>query len=428
MVKAAIALSLIAGLANSVRAQDKIMPIDIKTVLKLAGSSNLDVAEINARYELAKAQQLEAKEWMIPTVSPGVLLMSYKGIAQATDGTFVDVDKNSFWAGVNVTSEWDLGNAVYSYLAAKQNVESVGYETMVEQNRANVQAVQSFYNLSAAQSKLVALEKVALKSEDIVTQIALQVEQGITYKSDLLLAKSNLNHIKIEVSKARSGIQRNSHELLELLNISDNVQLFVSDSLLIPVNLVDTSKVEFTSAFDKRPELMVFNSRIEGFKIDRKSQTTGLLLPNVNFGLNNGPYGPYFSPEGNALNYYVGAKWEIPLGALFYGGTKKAFDARIRIAGINVDRAKNEIRREIQDEQMNLQTSKVRMKLAESSVAFASEGLDQSIERQRLGTAIPLEVIRAQEQMMEAELDLIDAVTQYNKAQYSLYIALGNNP
>ena len=428
MAKAVIALLLIARLANSVQAQDKIMPIDIKTVLKLAGSSNLDVAEINARYELAKAQQLEAKEWMIPTISPGVLLMSYKGIAQATDGTFVDVDKNSFWAGVNVTSEWDLGNAVYSYLAAKQNVESVGYEKMVEQNRANVQAVQSFYDLSAAQSKLVALEKVALKSEDIVTQIALQVEQGITYKSDLLLAKSNLNHIKIEVSKARSAIQRNSHELLELLNISDNVQLLVSDSLLVPVNLVDTSKVEFTSAFDKRPELMVFNSRIEGFKIDRKSQTTGLLLPNINFGLNNGPYGPYFSPEGNALNYYVGAKWEIPLGALFYGGTKKAFDARIRIAGINVDRAKNEIRREIQDEQMNLQTSKVRMKLAESSVAFASEGLDQSIERQRLGTAIPLEVIRAQEQMMEAELDLIDAVTQYNKAQYSLYIALGNNP
>jgi outer membrane protein TolC len=428
MVRAVIALSLISGLANSVRAQDKIMPIDIKTVLKLAGSSNLDVAEINARYELAKAQQLEAKEWMIPTVSPGVLLMSYQGIAQATDGTFVDVDKNSFWAGVNVTSEWDLGNAVYSYLAAKQNVESVGYEKMVEQNRANVQAVQSFYDLSAAQSKLVALEKVALKSEDIVAQIALQVEQGITYKSDLLLAKSSLNHIKIAVSKARSAIQRNSHELLELLNISDNVQLLVSDSLLIPVNLVDTSKVEFTSAFDKRPELMVFNSRIEGFKIDRKSQTTGLLLPNVNFGLNNGPYGPYFSSEGNALNYYVGAKWEIPLGVLFYGGTKKAFDARIRIERINVDRAKNEIRREIQDEQMNLQTSKVRMKLAEASVAYASEGLDQSMERQRLGTAIPLEVIRAQEQMMEAKLDLIDAVTQYNKAQYSLYIALGNNP
>jgi outer membrane protein TolC len=77
---------------------------------------------------------------------------------------------------------------------------------------------------------------------------------------------------------------------------------------------------------------------------------------------------------------------------------------------------------------MNLQTSKVRMKLAEASVAYASEGLDQSMERQRLGTAIPLEVIRAQEQMMEAKLDLIDAVTQYNKAQYSLYIALGNNP
>jgi len=77
---------------------------------------------------------------------------------------------------------------------------------------------------------------------------------------------------------------------------------------------------------------------------------------------------------------------------------------------------------------MYLQTAKIRMDLAGSAVGFATEALEQSIQRQALGTAIPLEVMRAQEQMMEAQIDLIDAVTQYNKSQYALYIALGNNP
>ena len=404
------------------------MPINIETVLKLAGSGNLAVAGINARYELARARQLKAKEWMIPTISPGLLLTSYNGIAQTTDGTFIDVNKNNFWAGATVTADWDFGNSVYTYLAAKQNVETVGYTKLVEQNKVNVAAVRAYFDLSAAQSRLVALEKVAQKSEEIMEQVALQVEQGITYKSDLLLAKANLNHVYIAVSKAGTSIQKASHKLLEILNISEDVQLLVSDSLLIPVNLVDTSKIELTSAFEKRPEMMVFNSKIEGLRIERKSQTTGLLLPKVNFGLNNGPFGPAFSPIGNAFNYYLGAKWDIPLGVLLIGGTKKKFDSQIRIQEIKIDQVKNEIRRQIRDEEMLMKTSNSRMELAESGVGFAKEALDQSMQRQRLGTAIPLEVMKAQEQMMEAELDLIEAVTEYNKAQYGLFIALGNNP
>ena len=427
ILKPVVVLFLITGFYNPVQAQE-VMPIDMATVLKLAGSSNLDVAEINARYELAKAKALEAREWMIPMISPGIVLRSHNGFDQFTDGTFIDVNRNNFWARLNVTADWDFGQAVYAYLAAKQNIESVGYEVLVRQNKTNVAAVRSYFDLGAAQSKLVALEKVTKKSEDIAAQIALQVEQGISYKSDLLLAKANLTHVKIAVSNATSAISQKSNELLEILNIPENVQLRVSDSLLVPVDLVDTNKIEFNSVFEKRPELKVFDSRVQGLRIARKSETTGLLLPTVNFGLNNGPFGPYFSPEGNALGYYVGAKWDIPLGVLFIGGTKKTYDARIRIEEINMDRARNEIRREIQDEEMYLNTARDRMKLAKSGVDFAGEALDQSMQRQRLGTAIPLEVMRAQEQMMVAELDLIDAVTQYNKAQYSLYIALGNAP
>jgi len=422
------ALLLVAVLGAPVRAKNKVMPIDIATVLKLAGSTSLDIATIDARIDYAKAKALKAKSWILPTLSPGVFLQASNGYVQSTEGVFVDVDKDSFWAGFNLTGAWDLGENVYAYLAAKQNIESVGYEKKIVENKIGVLAVRSYYDLSASQSALVALEKLEQKSKDNVAQMELQVAQGILYKSDLLLAKANLNHIRITVSQARSAIKSSSHRLLELLNIADDVQLIVTDSHLVPVNLVNQSEVGLEAAFARRPELMMLKSRISGLKQRRKSQTIGLLLPTLDLGLNVGAFGPYFTPAGNALNYYVGAKWDIPLGDLLFGGARKAFDAQIRGEEIGMRRAKNGIRREIQDEQMNLHTSEVRMELAKSSVVFATEGLEQSMQRQRLGTVIPLEVIRAQEQMMEAELDLIEAITEYNKAQYSLYIALGNNP
>ena len=208
------------------------MPIDLNTVMKLAGANNLRVAEMDARRELAIAEAKTAKEWFLPTISPGVLLVGYEGNAQATDGTFIEVNKNSFWGGAAITADWNLGDAVFSYLEAKQDIKTAEYATAAESNRVQLEAVKTYYELGAAQGKLTALNKIVKKAADITRQIEFQVEAGIRYKSDVLLAKANLNHIKIEQSNARWEILSTSNELLNILNIKDDVVLIVSDSIL----------------------------------------------------------------------------------------------------------------------------------------------------------------------------------------------------
>jgi outer membrane protein TolC len=67
------------------------------------------------------------------------------------------------------------------------------------------------------------------------------------------------------------------------------------------------------------------------------------------------------------------------------------------------------------------------LKLAEEGARFAEQALEQSTERQKLGTAQPFEVFQAQETYVRAMLSYLDVVNNYNKAQYSLYVALGND-
>jgi len=232
-------LFFIAHIGIQAQQTGKIIPVTLETVLKLAGADNLKIAEFNAKYELAKASKLEAKEWFLPTISPGLLLMSYSGYAQNTDGSFINEfdagsSKNFIWTGLGVTANWDLGDKVYKYLAAKQEVTGADYARQAETNQRVLEAVRAFFDLSAAQSKLTALQKIATKSEDIVRQIEVQVIQGIRYKSDVLLAKANLNHIKIEVSRSNMEILEKSNELMNILNIKDDAVLFSSDTLLVP--------------------------------------------------------------------------------------------------------------------------------------------------------------------------------------------------
>lgn len=403
------------------------MPIDLETVLKLSGTDNLRIAEIKAKYELAKAKQLSSKEWFLPTVSPGLLLMGYDGNAQLIDGAFIDINTNSFWGGFGVSANWDLGENVYNYLASKQELESAGFANQVIQNEATLDAVTLFFNLGAAQSKVAALDLVMVKAEDIVRQIELLVINGSRYKSDVLLAKANLNHIKIEISRAKEKVRTNSNELLKVLNIKDQVLLLIGDSILVPVDLVDTSSANLNTAYEKRPEVHFSKSNLEALTIRRKATTTGLLLPNISFGLNDGLYGPYFNPLANRFSYYFGAKWDIPLVALFYGGDKKQFDVKIGIEDIKLEGVKNTIRQEVMDAQAKVEGANEQMRLAQASTKYARDALDQCMKRQELGIGLPLEVFQAQEQLLKANIDLINSISRYNKAQYILYVALGNN-
>ena len=58
--------------------------------------------------------------------------------------------------------------------------------------------------------------------------------------------------------------------------------------------------------------------------------------------------------------------------------------------------------------------------------AFAQEE-QQSIDRQKLGTAKPFEVFQTQEFYLQARIDYPNAVISYNKAQFLLKDANGQN-
>jgi len=404
-----------------------LMPVNLETILKLSGTNNLKIAEINARYDLAVAQHSEAKEWLYPTISPGLLMMSYDGNAQSTDGAFLDVEKNSLWAGASITAQWDLGDAIYQQLYAKQNIKTAGLARQAEKNQQILKAILTYFDLGSAQSRYSALNMLVGKAQDIVRQIEVQVLQGIAYKSDLLLAKANLNHLQIQVTQARNDVLLTSNQLLAILNIKENALLVSQDTVLIPVRLVDTIPAKLDGALEKRPEILMFQSRIDGLTLKKKTTTSGILFPEINLGLNNGLFGPYFNPLTNRSSYYMGAQWNIPLGTLLIGGKRKAFNARIDIERIFLEDAENTVRQEVMDAKALVKSSSLRLGLANEGLGYAKKAMEQSIQRQRMGTALPLEVFNAQEQLLKSQLDQIHAISDYNKAQYQLYVALGND-
>lgn len=410
---------------------DKTYPVTLETVLQLAGTNSLKIKEFQAIHEMAIAEHKAAQEWWLPTVYFGVMMHKLNGAAMNTDEQiFTDVDRQNFWGGVGANLEWDLGEGIYRALATKQKSLAAQYKTQADRNKAMLEVIEAYLELQGEQVKHVALEQLTKKSQQIVDQVKLQVEIGSEYKSQLYLAQSNHNHTEIALKQSFIDLHKKSARLVNLLNLENDITLVVADSVLAPIELVKDS-INLTesrnTAYSKRPEVLGLERSLQSAIYGKKTATTALLLPSIRLGTYNAYFGEPFSPLYNTWELNMAVLWDIPLGHLFYGGKKKQYNARIALNEIQLEQVKNQVDNELSDASMQVKISKQQLELAQESLKLSKEALDQSMERQKVRTAKPYEVFQAQEYYLRGQVDYIDAIRNYNQAQYKLHVALGNN-
>ncbi|MCH8902467.1 MAG: TolC family protein [Bacteroidetes bacterium] len=413
--------------------EENVLNINLETVLRLAGADNLQIAAVRDKMDIASARKSAGLQYLFPNILPGTYLFTFNGEAQNTDGSFIDVDKDQQWAGVGISANWNFGESVYKYLAAKQQVETASFEYQATKNQQILNSVTVYMELLGAQAKMHSMDLMLTRTKDIADQISIMVDQGLRYKSDELLAQTRMNQIEIQLNLIVEEIKHLSNRLLNTLNIRDDVILLGEEERLTLVKLF-TDRVfsdDFTlpamdSVYNVRPEVLSMKSNIKSLNYARKTLTTGILLPDIKAGVNEGMFGPAFDPASNQLSYYAGIHWTIPLGELIIGGGRKEYKATISYENHLLAAVQNTIREQVNNAYSSMLSANNNMTAGRKAVTLSEQALSQSIERQKLGTALPLEVFQIQESLIEAKMQYIDAITAYNQAQYKLFVALGN--
>jgi outer membrane protein TolC len=434
-------LFLIIANTNQLTAQDTVS-INLEKVLGLGGADNLTIKEYKERQKLSLAELAKAKEWWLPELYAGAQTQQLWGAAMNADGRFfLDVNRQNLWGGLGLNANWDFADGIYNAKSANLRSQASQYMTQAERNQQLLKMIDAYYNLMTAQLNYDAYQKLVVQSDRIIQQIQIQVEGGLRYESELLLAKSNKNHLQVEMLNAKKAYNNASASLKKLLNIEQNVKLVSVDESLLPLDFTVELEVLEDSAYLNRAETKANELQFQALEAERKKYTTGLLIPELNigtyasqFGRINGDVSPMFPaqyPETQqlyptqALN--VSFMWKIPLGALTYQGDKKSFDSKIRLNEIEADQIKVQVNEEIANASSDVQLGKEQIGTAKEGLDLTTEALSQSIERQKLGTAVPFEVFQAQQFFLQAQLDYLKSISAYNKAQYGLKVAKGED-
>ena len=405
----------------------EIKAINLATVLQLAGADNLSIQEYTLKQKVAVANLHTAQEWWLPNVYAGTNVHQLWGSAMNGDGAFfTDVNRQNLWGGIGINGSWDLGTSLNKVKAQKLRVKAMTFKTQTQKNHILLQSIDAYYAFLNAQLNYEAYLELASQSENITKQIGNQVKAGLKVESEYLLAKSNLGHLKIEMLNAKQEQLSASNALKILLNLPGTFTLQATDTALYPIQLtLDELASSTEEIYKSRPEIASLQLGLKALDQEKKTVTTGLWAPTLAVNTYTSYFGDVVSPLYPTSAINASLLWEINLGRALKGGQVEQYDASIALQKNQIQQAKTIISNEVELAKQQKQLAKESAAIALEGSQLARKALDQTIARQHLGTAIPLEILQAQELYIKLRLDYLKAVANHNKAEYALYVSSG---
>ncbi|MBI1805332.1 MAG: TolC family protein [Ignavibacteriae bacterium] len=433
MIRTRYCLLLLYTFVNTLAAQPlgdslQLFPIDLSTVLKLAGANNLEIQLAEQKVEAAHAQSLSANEKYLPTFTPGIFYLQHNNRLQATDGTFLFVNKHSILGGVKGEVSWELRDAIFQSLAAHQrsNASEFAYEATT--NDMLLQAVNQYYDLLQAKQAEKVAEESATLFKELGKEIEHKVNVGLGSPSDLYLVRAEEAHARVLFEQAREQSDLASLRLAQTLRLDPMVTLVPADSQLVEVTIIpkdSSARALVESARSRRPELLSSQSLLSAATSEKNAAIWGPLIPLIKATVAGGGFGPEFGDLKNSNDIGLALQWSIGPGGLFDFGRGKFASALQRTSELQVEKAHDQITTDVLSAYTRVQTKSRQLVATKQGLKDIQQAVKLAQERQRTGIGIALEVVQALKTYYTAEKDYVEAVGGYNKAQYELYRAIG---
>jgi len=304
-------------------------------------------------------------------------------------------------------------DGLYGRQAAKSKMEAFQLQTERTGEYLALEVNKSFMQLQLAYKAVKVLEKANATADANLKLITNYFNQGILQKTDVLSVQVRVNEIKNQLQYAKSNVQNASDYLAFLLNEDNTNKVYKPLEELD--NTISISSINTTLSGNRKDILAMDKSSEAYAKMYQSSKMN--FLPTLN------AFGSYELYDDtlfgtNAQGYLVGAQlsWKVFDGYKSIGKMEKA----------KADFQKAEVENQQYKSQSQLELNKTNRQLkdAENKVNLEKLALEQSQEAYRIrsnrftqGLEKTTDLLQAETQMYQKELQLLQAVFEYDFTQ-----------
>lgn len=299
----------------------------------------------------------------------------------------------------------------YQRRAAKYGMQAMELKSQRTTEQLLLETEKAYMQLQLAYKATEVLEKALETADENERMARNSYEQGLLQKADLLAVQVRVNEINSQLQNAYSQVKNVSDYLGFLMNSSSGVIYAPVDSLTVD-HLEEVTMVFSDTRADIQAMQLAANAREMQSKADRMA-----YLPRLN------AFGNYqlYDDEifrGSARGYLVGASltWDIFKGYKNLGKAQKS-KAEMQSSQLHLEQYLAQSAMELNKAKRMLKDAETRLNLSSLALEQSEESLRIRTNRFREGLERTTDLLLAETQYAQKQLEYYQTVFEYNYAQ-----------
>lgn len=420
-------------------------PINLPTALAMIGGQHPVVGLAQWQVQEAYARLDQAEILWLPSIQPGFSFRKRDGNYQDVFGEIVDVHLNSFQYGLGsgavgagtvprpgIVAQFHLADAIFQPQVAQKMAWARGHRANAVLNQQLLEASQGYLELLAATQEHKILEQTRQLTDDLsrLTSGFARTGEGLQADADRLQTELILAENRLIAAEERIGVA--SARLAQTLSLRHNGPMKAMDVTVLPLEMVSQEMDRHClvgMALSQRPELQESQTLVVAAMEEYKRQKYAPFIPSVLLGYSAGGFG---GGNSNSLanidsrhDFDAIVSWEVRQFGFGEAAARREASSRIEQAKFEKVRIMDQVTREVAEAHEQVRHRRRQIDKTETAIQAAQDSYDRNLARIREAQGLPLEVLQSLRALEDARLAYLQAVINYNQAQFQLQWALG---
>lgn len=420
-------------------------PLSLGDILHLADVQNPNVALARERINEAYARVDRAEALWLPSLRGGLNYNHHEGAIQSVAGDVFQTNRSAFGGGFGagmygaasptvpgLIAQFHLSDAIFQPKIAAHQASARQFGAVAARNDVLRDAAVGYLELVRAEQEMV-ITKTALDNTQKLTELTRQyAESGQGLQADHQRMEAELALRRDGVVNQQELIQVASARLAQLLHADPAVQIATNEPVVTSLDIMaveDTAAAYVVLGLSRRPELSeqkhLVCEAVQRLNREKYAPLIPSVLLGMSYGGMGGGLGNNITNSNQRWDADAIAYWE--LRNLGFGDqaargetASAARQAQMRELAI-LDR----VAREVVEAHTQVVQRKQRLEIAKQGIVAAERSYNLNQQRIANAQGLPIEVLLSIQALANAQRAYLNAVIDYNIAQFELSRATG---
>ena len=437
--------------------------IDLPSALRLAGAQNGDIMIAYQRTLASTAAMQLAAAQALPNLNGGGNFDGHSGALQQASGNILNVTRDSFYVGAGgnavaagtvsvpgIQYNLNLSDTIFNYLVSRPQLDRTRWLAQATTNDVQLQVCEAYGELLRAEGRRAIVRQSRDNAAEVARVTANFARIGQGRDADAQRAATELERRQADLLESESGVLAASGVLVQRLNLQNSIRLRTAEPWIVPRSIVPDpiplNELVATAVY-QRPELAAQRAAIHAALLRLQSSRLLLFSPQILAGYSAGTFGggsyliandpgasgappgtPRFGDFAPRADVDAAMYWSLRNLGFGNRAMIETARARLQIAELEQLVELNRVREQVAEAYARKQTQLAVLLLRQQAVETGQAAFDQDLRRVRSFEGRPIEVLESLRLAFEAREAYVNAIVDYNVAQFALYTALGRPP